>query len=130
MKRKICGLRRNQQLHTNNAGSTMVEVIVGFVILVMVLMECMVHLLGVSGNLVAKSKDMQEDQRIMNEEMYQKNTQFDKVDGVNITLSLDSDKTKSENLAASTTLPLSAELKRYYSSRADLTVFRLIRKEP
>ena len=42
----------------------MVEVIVGFVILVMVLMECMVHLLGVSGKLVAKSKDMQEDQRI------------------------------------------------------------------
>ena len=33
----------------NNAGSTMVEVIVGFVILVMVLAECMVHLLGVSG---------------------------------------------------------------------------------
>ena len=36
----------------NNAGSTMVEVIVGFVILVMVLAECMVHLLGVSGELV------------------------------------------------------------------------------
>lgn len=37
----------------------MVEVIVGFVILVMVLAECMVHLLGVSGELVKKSKDMQ-----------------------------------------------------------------------
>ena len=36
----------------------MVEVIVGFVILVMVLAECMVHLLGVSGELVKKSKDM------------------------------------------------------------------------
>ena len=35
----------------------MVEVIVGFVILVMVLAECMVHLLGVSGELVKKSKD-------------------------------------------------------------------------
>lgn len=38
----------------------MVEVIVGFVILVMVLAECMVHLLGVSGELVKKSKDMQD----------------------------------------------------------------------
>lgn len=40
----------------NNAGSTMVEVIVGFVILVMVLAECMVHLLGVSGELVKKTQ--------------------------------------------------------------------------
>ena len=44
--------RRKIVRQMNNAGSTMVEVIVGFVILVMVLAECMVHLLGVSGELV------------------------------------------------------------------------------
>ena len=53
--------RRKIVRQMNNAGSTMVEVIVGFVILVMVLAECMVHLLGVSGELVKKSKDMQEE---------------------------------------------------------------------
>lgn len=108
----------------------MVEVIVGFVILVMVLMECMVHLLGVSGKLVAKSKDMQEDQRILNEEMYKKGTVFDKVDDVTITLTLDRTKTQSENTAYEVTIPLNADLTRYRSDRAELTVFRLIQKQP
>ena len=69
----------------NNAGSTMVEVIVGFVILVMVLAECMVHLLGVSGELVKKSKDMQEEQRILNEEMYRTDTVFETLADTGIT---------------------------------------------
>ena len=73
----------------NNAGSTMVEVIVGFVILVMVLAECMVHLLGVSGELVKKSKDMQEEQRILNEEMYRTDTVFETLADTGITLTVD-----------------------------------------
>ena len=79
----------------NNAGSTMVEVIVGFVILVMVLAECMVHLLGVSGELVKKSKDMQEEQRILNEEMYRTDTVFETLADTGITLTVDTNKTDS-----------------------------------
>ena len=130
MRRNKWNAIQNQIRHRADAGSTMVEVIVGFVILVMVLMECMVQLLGVSGKLVAKSKDMQEDQRILNEEMYQKNAEFKNVDGVTITLTLDRTKTQSENTAYEVTIPLNADLTRYRSERADLAVFRLIQKQP
>lgn len=130
MRRNKWNVILNQIRHRADAGSTMVEVIVGFVILVMVLMECMVHLLGVSGKLVAKSKDMQEDQRILNEEMYKKTTDFDTVEGVTITLTLDNTKTQSDNTAYEVTIPLNADLTRYRSSRAELTVFRLIQKQP
>ncbi len=112
----------------NNAGSTMVEVIVGFVILVMVLAECMVHLLGVSGELVKKSKDMQEEQRVLNEEMYQKDAGFEKLAETGITLTVDTTKTDTRNTAKDTSFLIEAELHRYYSDRADLTVFRVIHK--
>ena len=87
--------RRKIVRQMNNAGSTMVEVIVGFVILVMVLAECMVHLLGVSGELVKKSKDMQEEQRILNEEMYRTDTVFESLADTGITLTVDTNKTDS-----------------------------------
>lgn len=112
----------------NNAGSTMVEVIVGFVILVMVLAECMVHLLGVSGKLVKKSKDMQEEQQVLNEEMYQKDAGFEKLAETGITLTVDTTKTDTRNTAKDTSFSIEAELHRYYSDRADLTVFRVIHK--
>ena len=91
--------RRKIVRQMNNAGSTMVEVIVGFVILVMVLAECMVHLLGVSGELVKKSKDMQEEQRILNEEMYRTDTVFETLADTGITLTVDTNKTDSQNMA-------------------------------
>ena len=108
----------------NNAGSTMVEVIVGFVILVMVL----VHLLGVSGELVKKSKDMQEEQRILNEEMYRTDTVFETLADTGITLTVDTNKTDSQNMPQATSFAIEAKLHRYYSDRADLTVFRVIHK--
>lgn len=120
--------RRKIVRQMNNAGSTMVEVIVGFVILVMVLAECMVHLLGVSGELVKKSKDMQENQRILNEEMYKKDADFEKLTGTGITLTVDTTKTDTQNTAQATSFAIEAELDRYYSDRADLTVFRVIHK--
>lgn len=120
--------RRKNVRKINNAGSTMVEVIVGFVILVMVLAECMVHLLGVSGELVKKSKDMQEDQRILNEEMYQKDAAFETLTDTGITLTVDTIKTDTQNTAQATSFTIEAELHRYYSNRADLTVFRVIHK--
>ena len=120
--------RRKIVRQMNNAGSTMVEVIVGFVILVMVLAECMVHLLGVSGELVKKSKDMQEEQRIMNEEMYLTDTVFETLADTGITLTVDTNKTDSQNMAQATSFAIEAKLQRYYSDRADLTVFRVIHK--
>ena len=120
--------RRKIMRQMNNAGSTMVEVIVGFVILVMVLAECMVHLLGVSGELVKKSKDMQEEQRVLNEEMYQKDAGFEKLAETGITLTVDTTKTDTRNTVKDTSFLIEAELHRYYSDRADLTVFRVIHK--
>ena len=112
----------------NNAGSTMVEVIVGFVILVMVLAECMVHLLGVSGELVKKSKDMQEEQRILNEEMYRTDTVFETLADTGITLTVDTNKTDSQNMPQAMSFVLDAKLHRYFSDLAYLTVFRVIHK--
>ena len=114
--------RRKIVRQMNNAGSTMVEVIVGFVILVMVLAECMVHLLGVSGELVKKSKD------ILNEEMYRTDTVFETLADTGITLTVDTNKTDSQNMAQATSFAIEAKLHRYYSDRADLTVFRVIHK--
>ena len=115
--------RRKIVRQMNNAGSTMVEVI-----LVMVLAECMVHLLGVSGELVKKSKDMQEEQRILNEEMYRTDTVFETLADTGITLTVDTNKTDSQNMAQATSFAIEAKLHRYYSDRADLTVFRVIHK--
>ena len=120
--------RRKIVRQMNNAGSTMVEVIVGFVILVMVLAECMAHLLGVSGELVKKSKDMQEDQRILNEEMYKKDAGFEKLDSAEITLTVDTDKTDTMNTPKDANFVMEADLYRYYSERADLAVFRVMHK--
>ena len=97
----------------NNAGSTMVEVIVGFVILVMVLAECMVHLLGVSGELVKKSKDMQEEQRILNEEMYRTDTVFETLADTGITLTVDTNKTDSQHMPQATSFAIEAKQQRY-----------------
>ena len=98
--------RRKIVRQMNNAGSTMVEVIVGFVILVMVLAECMVHLLGVSGELVKKSKDMQEEQRILNEEMYRTDTVFETLADTGITLTVDTNKTDSQNMPQATSFAI------------------------
>ena len=103
--------RRKIVRQMNNAGSTMVEVIVGFVILVMVLAECMVHLLGVSGELVKKSKDMQEEQRILNEEMYRTDTVFETLADTGITLTVDTNKTDSQNMPQATSFAIEAKLR-------------------
>ena len=120
--------RRKIVRQMNNAGSTMVEVILYCVILVMVLAECMVHLLGVSGELVKKSKDMQEEQRILNEEMYRTDTVFETLADTGITLTVDTNKTDSQNKPQATSLAIVAKLHRNNSDRADLTVFRVIHK--
>ncbi|MGN0367456.1 MAG: hypothetical protein ACI4EK_01645 [Wujia sp.] len=83
----------------NNQGSTMVEVLVGFTILVMVIVECMVHIVGVSANMVEKSADMQKNISKLNEEMYKTNADYQKLDGVTMTLKLDQTKTAAENTA-------------------------------
>ena len=121
-------MKKKNVRQMNNAGSTMVEVLVGFVILVMVLVECTVHLLGVSGSLVRKSKDMQEDQRILNEEMYQKNAAFEKLADTEIVLTVDTARTDTANTAYATSFVIESDLYRYYSDRADLTVFRVMHR--
>ena len=51
----------------NNKGSTMVEVLVGFTILVLVVVECMVHIVGMSNEMVKNSKDLVNDIHTLNE---------------------------------------------------------------
>ena len=112
----------------SNSGSTMVEVLVGFTILVMVLVECMVHLVGVSGEMVRKSRDMQQCQAVMTQEMYKKDAPFEQITGADITLTLDNEQTDESNQASHVTIGLDAGVYRFYSAAADLTVFRIIKK--
>ena len=82
----------NKVKKINNQGSTMVEVLVGFTILVFVLVECMVHIVGVSSEMVEKSVDMQNDRMTVNREMYQKDANYIDIDGAKAVILLDEEK--------------------------------------
>ena len=71
---------------------------------------------------------MQEEQRILNEEMYRTDTVFETLADTGITLTVDTNKTESQNMPQATSFAIEAKLHRYYSDRADLTVFRVIHK--
>lgn len=123
-------IKKVKNLKLNNQGSTMVEVLVGFTILVIVLVECMVHIVGVSSEMVEKSVDMQNDQMTINREMYQKNAEYTNIDGAKVVLILDEEKTNvAANQAKSVQIVLSADLKKYYSEEAELSVFKLFFKD-
>ena len=110
----------------NNQGSTMVEVLVGFTILVIILVECMVHIVGVSSEMVEKSVDMQKDRMTVNRQMYQKNADYNKIEGVSIVLLLDDEKTNvAANQAKDVQIVLSADLSRFYSDEAELSIFKV-----
>lgn len=123
-------IKKVNNLKLNNQGSTMVEVLVGFTILVIVLVECMVHIVGVSSEMVEKSVDMQNDRMTINREMYQKNAEYTYIDGAKVVLILDEEKTNvTANQAKSVQIVLSADLKKYYSDEAELSVFKLFFKD-
>lgn len=116
----------------NNKGSTMVEVLVGFTILVLVVVECMVHIVGMSNEMVKNSKDLVNDIHTLNEQMYTKdvlstnNTDFTegytKLDGVTITLNVKEDKNR--NIKASSLMMKNAVIDCYECVEADLKQLR------
>lgn len=116
----------------NNKGSTMVEVLVGFTILVLVVVECMVHIVGMSNEMVKNSKDLVNDIHTLNEQMYTKdvlstnNTDFTegytKLDGVTITLNVKEDKNR--NIKASSLIMKNAVIDCYECVEADLKQLR------
>ena len=116
----------------NNKGSTMVEVLVGFNILVLVVVECMVHIVGMSNEMVKNSKDLVNDIHTLNEQMYTKdvlstnNTDFTegytKLDGVTITLNVKEDKNR--NIKASSLIMKNAVIDCYECVEADLKQLR------
>lgn len=123
-------IKRLKQLQMNNAGSTMVEVLVGFTILVIILVECMVHIVGVSSNMIEKSKDMDNDIRTLNASMYEANADYEEIQGVTFTLVLDNDKTNVANKAMDVELGLDhAIVSRFDCISADLSVYKVQYKE-
>lgn len=123
-------IKRLKQLQMNNAGSTMVEVLVGFTILVIILVECMVHIVGVSSNMIEKSKDMDNDIRTLNASMYEANADYEEIQGVTFTLVLDNDKTNVANKAMNVELGLDhAIVSRFDCISADLSVYKVQYKE-
>ena len=116
----------------NNKGSTMVEVLVGFTILVLVVVDCMVHIVGMSNEMVKNSKDLVNDIHTLNEQMYTKdvlstnNTDFTegytKLDGVTITLNVKEDKNR--NIKASSLIMKNAVIDCYECVEADLKQLR------
>ncbi|MBO6114588.1 MAG: hypothetical protein J6P57_05980 [Lachnospiraceae bacterium] len=119
-----------KNLKMNNQGSTMVEVLVGFTILVIVLVECMVHIVGVSSEMVEKSVDMQNDRTTINRQMYQKDADYTTIEGAKLVLTLDEEKTNvSVNQAKPVQIVLSADLKKFYSDDAGLSIFKVFFKD-
>lgn len=119
-----------KNLKMNNQGSTMVEVLVGFTILVIVLVECMVHIVGVSSEMVEKSVDMQNDRTTINRQMYQKNADYTTIEDAKLVLTLDEEKTNvSVNQAKPVQIVLSADLKKFYSDDAGLSIFKVFFKD-
>ena len=116
----------------NNKVSTMVEVLFGFTILVLVVVECMVHIVGMSNEMVKNSKDLVNDIHTLNEQMYTKdvlstnNTDFTegytKLDGVTITLNVKEDKNR--NIKASSLIMKNAVIDCYECVEADLKQLR------
>lgn len=110
----------------------MVEVLVGFTILVLVVVECMVHIVGMSNEMVKNSKDLVNDIHTLNEQMYTKdvlstnNTDFTegytKLDGVTITLNVKEDKDR--NIKASSLMMKNAVIDCYECVEADLKQLR------
>ena len=132
MSRFMTGFK--SKLHIDdNRGSTMVEVLVGFTILVMILVECMVHIVGVSSEMIEKSVDMQNDQTVLNRALYQKDTDYQTIEDdsgkpVGLILTIDQEKT---NVTANQTntnakLWLDAKLQRYVEPETEITIFRLL----
>jgi len=119
-----------KKLKMNNSGSTMVEVLVGFTILVIILVECMVHIVGVSSKMIEQSKDVDTDLRTINEQMYRKDADYQELTGVSFGLVLDDEKTAASNTATAVTLLLPhAELYKLESEEADMTVYKMEYKE-
>ena len=119
-----------KNLKMNNQGSTMVEVLVGFTILVIVLVECMVHIVGVSSEMVEKSVDMQNDRTTINRQMYQKNADYTTIEDAKLVLTLDEEKTNvSVNQAKPVQIVLSADLKKFYSDDSGLSIFKVFFKD-
>ena len=108
----------------------MVEVLVGFTILVIVLVECMVHIVGVSSEMVEKSVDMQNDRTTINRQMYQTEAAYTDIEGAKMVLLLDTEKTNvNANQAKEVQIVLSADLKRFYSEEAGLSIFKVFFKD-
>lgn len=118
--------------NSKNQGSTMVEVLVGFTILVLVIVECMVHIVGMSNEMVKKSKDLDNEIHILNEQMYTKkvlatdNTNqeegFTKLDGVSIKLCVKEDADR--NIKATNLMMKHAVIDYYECVDADLHQIR------
>lgn len=82
----------------NNEGSTMVEVLVGFVILVIVISACLENMIKFSANLVMESQDIQKLSESFKESIYKRDS-FTKVDGAdNIKITLTYSEESKDNL--------------------------------
>lgn len=117
-----------------NQGSTMVEVLVGFTILVIIIAECMVHITGVSSEMIMKSQDLEKARLTMLSDMYKADAEFETLghldlDGksdITFTISVNMEKTDTKNRAVATNFSLDhANLTRYEAESTDMYVFRV-----
>lgn len=104
----------------DNRGSTMVEVLVGFVLL-SVLLASLNQIIKVSANMLANTHDMIVAQRDFEHLRYEKNATYYEVNNLDISLKLDTNKTSNLNKAADVTLSLDDyTLERISSNNIDL----------
>lgn len=89
----------------DNKGSTMIEVIVGFTLL-MIILSSLTHIIDVSSELFFKSKDMIVKENSFEKNKQKKDAQYNEASDLELSLCIDEEKTDASNLAADINIKL------------------------
>lgn len=114
MKNRIIMRRR---LNCNNSGSTMVEILVAFMV-VLLLIVLFTKVITVSGSILMKSRGKIEETQTFNENYYKVSSQNardkDRYQSLEFNLEIDTEKTDDKNKADMVSLPLEFALLQVY----------------
>lgn len=117
----------NKNIH-NNAGSTMTEVLVGFVLL-MILVATLINIVKVSQNMIMNSVDYISRRESFAQERYRKDAVYEEVSGLTFTLQIDSANTSPLNQASPLDMPVSISVGEYQSTTdMNMSIYRFMNK--
>lgn len=116
---------RGSDVMKNNRGTTMVEVLVGFTLL-MILLSSLSHIIKVSSELFFSAKDMLVRESTFNENIAKKDAVFTEIEDVELTFTIDESKTDELNTAETINIILEdAACKSYIDKNTNLKAYKI-----